>query len=41
MNATGPRAGSPTGPPANVNPVDVVIGIRQIAASCMKKSCGC
>jgi len=38
MKATGPSAGSPDGPPANVNPVDAVTGIRQTAPNCMKKS---
>jgi len=40
MKATGPRAGSPTAPPANANPVESVTDIRQTAASCMKKSSG-
>ena len=30
----GPGAGSPTGPPASVKPVDLVKGIRQTAANC-------
>jgi hypothetical protein len=31
MNATGPSAGSPTGPPASVNPVESLTGTRQTA----------
>jgi hypothetical protein len=41
MNATGPSAGSPTGAPASVSVVPRTNGCRQIAAACIRKSCGC